>query len=595
MNLSAIQHFAYDNLCYQLNNDELEISILTGKDIDSVFIIYGDPFSKGIMGGNFRWTGDEKEITDKKELQEHYRWTVVIAPEFKRLSYCFRLVSGDEQVYFTHNGFLTKHEYEDGDNNQVRFIYPWMNPADTFLTPDWVQKTVWYQIFPARFCRGESSFTPENMLSWDYSAGEIRQNQKEPVYGGNIQGIIDRLDYLKELGITGIYTTPLNKSTSQHKYNTDDYTMIDPEFGDEALMRKFVCEAHKRNIRIMLDGVFNHSGWFFDKWQDVWKNKEKSKYADWFMIKDFDFEEPGYGYGNGNSGKGKYYAFAFVDWMPKLNTNNPEVISYILDVCRSWVKEYDIDGLRLDVANEISHVFCTRLRSEMKSLKTDFYIVGEIWHNAQPWLRGTEFDSVMNYPLQHAIADFVCKKDYDVKSFEFALNRCYSMYYRQVNKVLFNQMDSHDTIRILNRCNSDAKKARQALALMFAMSGSVCIYYGTEILLPGGHDPDNRRCMPWKDIDAGKFAAEQDFMRSLIKLRKTCPALLSPDYYFCYDESDPYGKKRILNLLKVSEAGDEKIRIFLNCGDSEWDEMKLIAGREVLIKAEGILICREIE
>lgn len=597
MNLSAIQHFAYDSYCYQLNNDDLEISIITGKDVNSVFLLSGDPFARGIMGGNNTWVGTETEITCKKELQNHYRWTVKVSPQFKRLSYCFRIVCGSEQVYLTHDGFETKEQYEDKKRYHAQFIYPWMNPADTCVTPEWAQNTVWYQIFPARFCRGKTNYVPEKMLPWPTSCEEplpVIKPYGEPVYGGNIQGIIERLDYLKDLGITGIYTTPLNKSTSQHKYNTDDYTTIDPEFGDETVMKEFVAQAHARGIRVMLDGVFNHSGWFFDKWQDVWEKREKSEYADWFMVNDFNFEEPDYGYGKGNSGKGKYFAFAFVDWMPKLNTNNPKVITYLIDICTMWVKKYDIDGLRLDVANEISHLFCVELRRAMKALKSDFYIMGEIWHNSQPWLRGTEFDSVMNYPLQNGIANFLCNKNFSVKELEYAVNRCYSMYYRQINRVLFNQVDSHDTIRFLNRCDGDKVKTRQALALLFAMTGSVCIYYGTEILMPGGHDPDNRRCMPWKDIDSGKFASEQEFMKSLISLRKNHPAMISPDYDFIYDDSDPEGKSRVLHLLKVSEKDDERIHLYLNCSGSSFDERAALKGKELLLKSEGIYICREL-
>ena len=576
MNLAAVEHFAFDNYCYPLNKDELVINIKTGKDVKQLFIVSGDPFAAGIMGGDWKWKGSESEIIEKKELQFHYFWTIRLRPEFKRLSYYFRLVGEGEEYYLTHNGFFSPEEFEQYGKKTGLFIFPWMNPSDIASTPSWVKNTVWYQIFPARFCRGKSSYVPENLLPWPEFGAKIPNGYPEPVYGGNIQGIIDKLDYLKDLGITGIYTTPLNKSTSQHKYNTDDYEMIDPEFGDNQTMKTFVQEAHNRGIRVMLDGVFNHSGWFFSKWQDVWEKREKSEYKDWFMVNDFDFEEPGYGYGNSNSGKGKYFAFAFVDHMPKLNTNNPEVRNYILGVCEKWVREYDIDAIRLDVANEISHVFCKELKKRMISLKPDFYIIGEIWHNSLPWLRGDEFDSVMNYPLQNAIADF-CVDDYmSAKQFEYAINRCYSMYFQQVNEVLFNQMDSHDTIRILNRCKGDKARAKMSLALLFSMPGSACIYYGTEIFLPGGFDPDNRRCMPWKEIKEGVFSEDTAFVKKLIELRKTHPALCSTDYEFESSEG------RVVRLIKKSDS--ERIRILINAPEESVPEEK------ILLKAEGILI-----
>ena len=592
MNLSAVQHFAYDSFCYPLDNDTLEINLITGKDVEKVFIVSGDPFSGGIMGGNWEWNGEEKEVTEVKELQHNLRWTTRVSPRFKRLQYNFRLVSGSEEIIYNQEGFFTKEQYNSSGKFHGYFMYPWMNPADTFKVPEWVQNTVWYQIFPSRFCRGKSDWTCDKLLPWPDGIQEIEKSfgKGEPVYGGNIQGMIDKLDYLKDLGITGIYTTPLNLSSSQHKYNTDDYTKIDPEFGDAKLMKEYVEKAHQRGIKIMLDGVFNHSGWMFDKWQDVWQNKEKSVYKDWFMVNDYNFIEPGYGYDRGNSGKGKYYAFAFVDYMPKLNTNNPECRKYIIDICKKWVTEYDIDGLRLDVANELSHEFCTELYKAMTELKPDFYIVGEIWHDSQPWLRGKEFVSVMNYPLQFGIADFLCKDDWSVKQFEYAINRCYSMYYRQVNRVLFNQMDSHDTIRILNRCNGNKVRAREALVLLFAMTGSVCIYYGTEIMLPGGHDPDNRRCMPWKEIDEGKYSEDFEWTKKLIALRKNHPALRSTKYEFVYKDDDKEGKNRILHIVKEAEDGSEKLSIVCAAGSSTDCLEEYKSGKEVLFNSEGIVI-----
>lgn len=594
MNLAAVQHYAFDNFCYPLDEDTLEINILTGKDVEHIFIVYGDPFAGGILGGEWSWKGKEIEIFKRKELQEHFRWTVEIKPEFKRLSYYFRVLSGGEEVFFSYDGFFTKAEFENGGNRHGFFIFPWMNPADINRTPEWAENTVWYQIFPARFCRGKSDFTPKNLLPWPAFGEEIPSDHEgpEPVYGGNIQGIIDKLDYLKDLGVTGIYTTPINKSSSQHKYNTDDYNLIDEEFGSAEIVKKYVQEAHKRGIKIMFDGVFNHSGWFFEKWQDVWEKREKSKYKDWFMVNDFDFVEPGFGYGKGNAGQGKFYSFAFVDFMPKLNTNNPECRKYIIDVCRNWVKNYDIDALRLDVANEVSHVFCKELKAAMCELKPDFYIIGEIWHNSLPWLRGDEYDSVMNYPLQNGIADFCCGKQWNVKKFEYALNRCYSMYFRQTNRVLFNQMDSHDTIRILNRCGGDKTAALQALVLLFAMTGSVCIYYGTEILLPGSFDPDNRRCMPWKEIEEGKFSGELGFTKKLIALRKAHAAMRSPDYEFVYSDSDRNGDDRIVHIVKISEDGSERIGVVVDCGSSGKDISVFAENKEILLSADKILIYR---
>ncbi len=566
MNQAAFEHKAFDTYCYPLDENTLEINLFTGKEVDSVSIVYGDPFSGGIMGGAWSWDGQEKPVTERCELQYKYKWTTTIKPDFKRARYYFKITSQGETLCLLETGIYSlEHCKKYGVSDS--FIYPWMNPCDVVKVPQWAKNAVWYQIFPARFSRGECAVNPEKLLPWAPPTQKMEhiRGVKEPEYGGNLQGIIDRLDFLRDLGITAIYMTPINKSSSQHKYDTDDYLEIDPTFGDAETMKNLVSLAHEKGIRVMVDGVFNHCGRFFKPWLDVFNNRENSKYRDWFMINDYNFETPGYGR-DSNAAKGKLYTFAFVDFMPKLNTNNPEVRKYLCDVCEKWVKDYDIDGIRLDVANEISHEFCKDLRIRMDSLKEDFYIVGEIWHNSLPWLRGKEFDSVMNYPLQNAIADFCATDKMTSKEFEYAINRCYSMYYRQVNSVLFNQMDSHDTIRILNRCDSNADKARQTLAILFSMPGSVCIYYGTEILLPGGHDPDNRRCMPWKEIESGDYDANISFSKDLIALRKSKTALTSTRIEFVTDSlSELKDLSRVVAYKKISEDDKQTIMVVVNC------------------------------
>ncbi|MDE5898983.1 MAG: glycoside hydrolase family 13 protein [Treponemataceae bacterium] len=590
MNVAAVQHCAFDGFCYALDSDALEINLVTGKDIGRVFLIYGDPFMGGILGGNFVWKGEELEMTERAELQAHFRWTAVIRPPFKRARYYFRLVSGGEEVFFLESGFFTPEEFGRFKEFHGCFTFPWMNPADICAPPEWAERTVWYQIFPSRFCRGRSDFVPEGMKPW----GRLGERaERDDVFGGNIQGIIDRIGYLRQLGITGLYLTPVNEAASQHKYDTTDYLSVDRSFGTNGTLRELVAEAHRAGIRVILDGVFNHSGWAFFAWQDVLANRQKSEYADWFCINDFDFCEPGVSPERSNAGAGKFYTFAFCDFMPKLNTNNPAVRNYIIGVCETWVREYGIDGLRLDVANEISHAFCRELRARMTALKDDFYIVGEIWHNAMPWLRGQEFDSVMNYPLQDCIADFCLDGRMPVKALEWAVNRCYSMYSRQTNRVLFNQMDSHDTIRIVSRFGGNKRRAVQALALLFAMPGSVCIYYGTEVLLEGGFDPDNRRCMPWQEIDGGVFDRELAFFRSLIALRKSHPALCSTRMSFLYDGADGEGRNRVVRLVKTAERGDgesgaaETLLLAANFGTAEFQlDAEAAAGRVLL--SEGL-------
>ncbi|MSR92378.1 glycoside hydrolase family 13 protein [Inconstantimicrobium porci] len=554
MNLSAIYHESKDNYCYPLNENELVINIKTGYDVDRVILYYGDPFKGGIMGGDYVAETYRIEVAECKKLQYHKFWSVIVKPEFKRCKYYFELIAGSEHVFYIEGGFMTEDEFKSHRGMRQDFFFPWMNKADVNFVPNWVKSTIWYQIFPDRFCNGDETINPENVKEWALPNQSVKNSE---CYGGDLQGIINKLDYLKELGITGIYMTPINVSKSNHKYDTTDYYKIDTNFGDKQTMQKLVSEAHKRNIRIMLDGVFNHCGEDFPVWQDVVKNGPKSKYFNWFMINEWPFNK---GY---NAMEGKYYTFAFEDYMPKLNTNNPEVINYLLDVCTYWVNEYDIDALRLDVANEISHEFCKKLKERMLSLKSDFYIVGEIWHNSMKWLRGDEFDSVMNYPLKESIDDFWLNKNTTRDDFEHSINRCYSMYMKQTNDVLFNLLDSHDTIRLVTELG-DIDKFYQQMAVLFTMPGTTCIFYGTEVALEGKHDPDCRRCMPWNEIKNGDYNDRIEIMKTLIRLRKEKNAFRSSNICFTKHTDN----ERILSYIKKDDKGED-IEVILNCSDED--------------------------
>lgn len=544
MDFNGVYHRANDNYCYCLDENKLIINIKTGYDVKYVNIIHGDPFSKGILGGAEKWSGETTNIPFKKRLKNQIWWTTTIEPPFKRLKYYFELQTEDEIWYYFEDGFVSKEQLELEGRSRQCFVFPWMNPADVPVTPAWVNDTVWYQIFPDRFCNGDTSLNDEKTLPWKEN-GPVGGRE---FYGGDLPGIISKLDYLENLGITGIYLTPINKARSNHKYDTTDYEMIDPHFGDEKIMKTLVSEAHKKGIRVMLDSVFNHSGDQFAPWLDVKQKGKESKYYNWFMIKSWPDD---------------YYSFAFYKGMPKLNTNNPEVREYLIGVCEKWVKDYDVDGIRLDVANEISHVFCKELRLHLKALKPDIYILGEIWHDAMPWLRGDEFDSVMNYPLGESIKDFWIDRSLTNEDFEFTINRCYTRYMQQTNDVLFNLLDSHDTKRL----RSDVRNLDeffQQLLVLFTMPGSPCIYYGTEIAMEGGYDPDNRRCMPWSQIESGKYDERIEIIKSIIRLRKEEPLLRDRNFHF----PNTIDRPRVIQFRKIGWV-DNYIEVILNCDDTD--------------------------
>lgn len=563
MEFAGVYHKTSEQMSYPCNERELIINLKTGYDVKRVFLHQGDPFEAGILGGNEKWVGKREEICYKKRLKHQIWWTTTLVPPYKRCKYYFELHTDKEVWYYFEDGFLKEEQLHMEGRMLQCFIVPWMNQADINVTPDWVNDTVWYQIFPDRFCNGTPEKNGEDILPW--RTGPVTNQER---FGGNLAGIRKRLSYLKELGINGIYLNPIMEAESNHKYDTRDYTKIDPYFGDNEEFALLVKEAHELGIRIMVDAVFNHCGRRFAQWLDVEEKGEKSEFADWFMIHDWNALKK-----QGDTRDGRFYSFAFNEYMPKLNTNNEEVIRYFSDICESWIRDFDIDGIRFDVGNEVSHRFLKRVRERVKSLKPDIYLLGEIWHDASQWLMGDEYDSVMNYPLMSGIHDFFLDKESTKEDFEYMVNRCYTMYMQQCNNVLFNLLDSHDTERLMNRLKN-LNVFYQQLAVLFTMPGSPCIYYGTEIAMEGGHDPDCRRCMPWDEMDSEENRKCLEEMKKLISLRKTEKTFKSLYFHF----PDTYREKRCVEYIKLDDAGN-KIQVVLNCTK---DSVDALDGGEIL-------------
>ena len=551
MEFTGVYHKTSEQMSYALNQDELVVNLKTGYDVKRVFIHYGDPYEAGILGGKEKWTGKREEIVYKKRLPHQIWWTTTLVPLYKRCKYYFELHTDEEVWFYLEDGFLTKEQIDMEGRMLQCFTVPWMNPADVNVTPGWVNDTVWYQIFPDRFCNGTPEKNGPDILPWQ--TGPVKNQEK---YGGNLEGIRQKLPYLEDLGITGIYLTPVMEAGSIHKYDTTDYTRIDPAFGDGETMARLVKEAHEHGIRVMLDAVFNHCGREFAPWKDVMEKGRNSSYADWFMIHDWDEIQK-----RADTRDGRFFSFAFADWMPKLNTNNEEVIAYFCGVCEDWIRRYDIDGIRFDVGNEVSHRFLKRMREHLKKIKPDIYLLGEIWHDASQWLAGDEYDSVMNYPLMSGIHDFFLDKSMGKETFEFMVNRCYTMYMQQNNNVLFNLLDSHDTERLMNRFR-DLDIFYQQLAVLFTLPGSPCIFYGTEIAMEGGHDPDCRRCMPWEELDSEAYRERRDLMKRLIHLRRQEEAFRSLYFHF----PNTYEKQRCVEYIKLDRE-NRKIKVLLNCDE----------------------------
>ena len=550
MLVEGISHKCAFTDCYSLNEDELVINVKTNKSISKVVIVHADPYIFGCSGTD-PWSGQPLELHIEKELSHELIWSVTLKPEFKRVQYYFEIYAGDELCYLFEDGVHDK-DFMKKDNIIRHFYkFAWMNRADICTHPKWAEDIFWYQIFPDRFCKLDYEGNKQ-LNDWD----DYKSLTRDSFYGGNLKGAMSKLEYLKDLGITGIYFTPLVTSTENHKYNISDYEHIDPDFGDNEYFRKLVEKAHSLGIKVMIDAVFNHSGRGFFAWQDVVKNGKNSKYYDWYFVKKDNFSF------DGNTKDGRYYSFAFVDEMPKLDTSNPEVMDYFTKVCKDWIEMWNIDGIRFDVGNEISHAFIKKLHRELKAVKPDLFLLGEIWMDSTPYLLGDEYDSVMNYPFMQSLSNFFVDESLSSDDFMYMMNYCYSLYMKQVNQVVFNFLDSHDVDRAITRCGSYDKLIQQ-LSVLVTMPGSPCIYYGTEIALEGKNDPDIRRPMPWKDIENKVYDKTISTVKSLISLRKQHKACESQNITWHSEDG------RFIKYEKHS--ADEVLKVYINAGNSPLD------------------------
>ena len=506
MELTAIYHRPESEYAYLYKEGLVHIRIRTKKeDIKKILLHYGDPFI--FIEDSYEYVKEMVKVTSEALFDY---WQVAISVRFARLQYLFELEDKEGQsVLYGDKGF-TDNSPENLHYEGNGFKLPYIHEIDGCQVPEWVSKTVWYQIFPERFANGNAELSPEEALDWDSSITP----KTTDFFGGDLQGIIDHLDYLQDLGITGLYLCPIFESPSNHKYNTTDYFEIDRHFGDKETFRQLVDQAHLRGMKVMLDAVFNHIGDQSAQWQDVLKHGEKSVYRDWFHIQEFPVTNDKLV----NPKELPYHTFAFASYMPKLNTANPEVKDYLLSVATYWIEQFDIDAWRLDVANEVDHQFWRDFRKAVLAKKPDLYILGEVWHTSQPWLKGDEFHAVMNYPLSDSIKDYFLSRSKKTSQFIAEMN-CQSMYYKQqISEVMFNLLDSHDTERILTTAQGDIQLVKSALVFLFLQRGAPCIYYGTELELGGGMDPDCRRVMPWDRVSNSNDML--NFMKDLIQLRK---------------------------------------------------------------------------
>jgi cyclomaltodextrinase len=372
--------------------------------------------------------------------------------------------------------------------------------------PQWVADAVFYEIFPDRFANGDPGNDPVGTLPW--GTPPTRDN----FLGGDLQGIMDHLDYLEELGINAVYLTPIFKAQTNHKYDASDYFAIDPAFGTTELLRSLVKTAHRRDIRIILDGVFNHCGSSFWAFEDVKARGPLSPYTDWFYISSFPMSQD----------PPNYQTCGATGYLPKLNLENPAAKNHILRAATYWIEECDIDGWRLDVPWKVSYDFWREFRERVKGAKSDSYLVSEAWREPRPWSQGEMSDGIMNYPLRDIMLAYTAKHGIDAEDFEYE-TRVLREGIGPAAIYQMNLLGSHDTPRLLTLFNGDVERTILAYTLIFTFVGAPMIYYGDEIGMTGGPDPDCRKCMVWDEASWNMRIYEA--CRLLIRARKEHPAL----------------------------------------------------------------------
>jgi len=418
-------------------------------------------------------------------------------------------------------------------------------------TPDWVKHAVFYQIFPDRFAKSAALVKPNNLEPWDSDPTPFGYK------GGDLLGVLERLDHIQALGANAIYFNPIFQSASNHRYHTHDYYLVDPLLGGNPAFDALLAECKRRGLRVVLDGVFNHASRGFFQFNDVLENGAASPWVDWF---DFS-EHPANAYDH--SRPPGYRGWIGLHALPEFNTDNPQVREYIMQVGEHWVRK-GIDGWRLDVPFEITTPgFWVEFRDRVKAINSEAYIVGEVWVDSREWLQGDQFDGVMNYLFTEAAIAFCAGprvrmefvSDLSYKPFpplsgaEYAdrIDGLLALYPWEIQQTQLNLLDSHDTARFLSIADEDRASVRLATLLLMTYPGAPSVYYGDEIGLTGGR-PDfwARKTMPWDHPERWDHELF-DFFRQAIALRHANPALRTGDYRRVHAGADTYAFARTLD------------------------------------------------
>lgn len=531
MQEQALFHKPETQYSYAVSENQVALRLRTAKeDTPLVSVLYGGKY-------DFAQTrcSVPMSLTNTDRLYNYY--TAMLTLTDVRLVYVFVLEEDGKTYYYSEDGLSEEYSFELSYYNAFQIAY--INRADLHEVVKWMQSARFYQIFIDRFARG--NFTKDDSyinLAW----GALPSPKS--FAGGDLAGIAQKLGYLKELGVNALYLTPVFRSVSNHKYDICDYFTVDEMFGGEEDFARLVKRAHEEGIKIVLDAVFNHVSEKCVQFQDVLKRGNKSRYFHWFIIDGEKIDRK----------KVNYRCFASCEYMPKWDTSEKEVQEYLIGVALYWMKKYGIDGWRLDVSDEVSHDFWRKFRAAVKGQNTECVIIGENWHDANAYLHGDQYDSIMNYAFTKACLDVFAFEKLNAKGFAEKLNELLMRNTDTVNSMMLNLLDSHDTHRFLTQVQGDTQKLACALAVLYLFVGTPCICYGTEIGMEGGYDPDCRRTMDWQKAE--ERAGVWRLVHTLARLKETEPALHGTSVRI-WAEGD---------VFYLERGEKEKLRLIVNFG-----------------------------
>lgn len=546
MNKSAILHIPQSQYAFASNENTMTIRLRAAAgDLVSCTLYYGD---RACCQSPVQFFSLSMAITAKNELFDTYE--VTFESPFNRVCYYFRLEWEEDWFYYYSDQFhkeMPDFTIDDVviEGRSEYYQYPIILRNEILDVPEWFKESVVYNIFPDSFASGRKTiFNHEKQLVTE--EGQVLKARN----GGTIRGITENLDYIKNLGFTCIYLNPIFKAGEYHKYDILDYYHIDPCFGSDEDFKELVTKVHENGMHIIIDGVFNHCSWYFYAFDDVIKNSENSKYKDWFYDLAFPVTRPEPG------DSPSYACFAYEGKMPKLNTSNPKVQQYFAEVGSYWIKEYQIDGWRLDVANEIDRNFWRAFRYAVKKQNQNAVLIGEVWENAETWLRGDIFDSTMNYDFRKHCRDFFALKKADAFTFAGLISQMLLRYPTNITLGQLNLLDTHDVPRFLSICQDEINRWKLAYITLMLLPGVPCLFYGDEKKVTGIREAEYRSPMPW-DREEEEM---EGFIQKVIQIRKKYT-----DSKSVYEVLLPKQESKVYAFYRRGEGG--KVMVCMNASN----------------------------